>query len=229
MCTDSYWYAWIFTSILKSKSTKLYIYGPFIDQQPRSRSVLYWSVVGEAWQPESECAALEVDEYGTSPFFSQIRDRLSDLKGESVHLQQVWQEQKIRLDQMLEFQLFLRDAKNVDAMSSAHEVCVCVLCGCVWYFMCCVVCMCVCAWCALCVFCCVHMFVSLCCVHVCVCDVNVYIVYMCVCVCVLCVCVCKVMSIKPIHTYRVNYRLSGTIDHWTSTYLCFNQMEKYAS
>ena len=37
----------------------------------------------------------------------------------------MWQEQKIRLDQMLEFQLFLRDAKNVDAMSSAHEVCMC--------------------------------------------------------------------------------------------------------
>lgn len=55
--------------------------------------------------------------------YSQIRDRLSDLKGESVHLQQVWEERKSRLDQMLEFQLFLRDAKNIDAMSSAHEVC----------------------------------------------------------------------------------------------------------
>ena len=64
---------------------------------------------------------------------SQIRDRLSDLKGESVHLQQVWQERKSRLDQMLEFQLFLRDAKNIDAMSSAHEVCHWV---CVWVYVC---------------------------------------------------------------------------------------------
>ena len=71
---------------------------------------------------------------------SQIRDRLSDLKGESVHLQQVWQERKSRLDQMLEFQLFLRDAKNIDAMSSAHEVCHCVCvgeggCMCVWVWV----------------------------------------------------------------------------------------------
>jgi len=57
----------------------------------------------------------------------------------------VWQEQKIRLDQMLEFQLFLRDAKNVDAMSSAHEVCMCVSCGCMCDTLC-VVLLCVCVY-----------------------------------------------------------------------------------
>ena len=34
---------------------------------------------------------------------------------------------------MLELQLFLRDAKNIDTMSSAHEVCVC---ACVWVCVC---------------------------------------------------------------------------------------------
>lgn len=55
-------------------------------------------------------------------FHVQIRDRMSDLKREGASLQQVWLDQKHKLDQMLEFQIFLRDAKNVDAMSSAHEV-----------------------------------------------------------------------------------------------------------
>ncbi len=56
----------------------------------------------------------------------QIRDRLADLKRESAGLQQVWLEQKQKLDQILEFQFFLRDAKNIDAMSSAHEVRMCI-------------------------------------------------------------------------------------------------------
>lgn len=52
----------------------------------------------------------------------QIRDRLSALKLEGNNLQDIWQGQKDHLDQVLEFQLFLRDAKNIDAMSGAHEV-----------------------------------------------------------------------------------------------------------
>ena len=52
----------------------------------------------------------------------QIRSRLSDLKQESGQLQQVWLNQKQHLDQMLQLQFFLRDAKNIDAMSGAHEV-----------------------------------------------------------------------------------------------------------
>jgi hypothetical protein len=54
--------------------------------------------------------------------FLQIRERLSDLRQEGSQLQDTWQNQKDRLDQVLEFQLFLRDAKNIDAMSGAHEV-----------------------------------------------------------------------------------------------------------
>lgn len=54
--------------------------------------------------------------------FLQTRDCLAELKKESSKLQQTWQEQRERLDQVLEFQLFLRDAKNIDAMSGAHEV-----------------------------------------------------------------------------------------------------------
>ena len=54
--------------------------------------------------------------------FFQIRSRLSDLKQESGQLQQVWLNQKQHLDQMLQLQFFLRDAKNIDAMSGAHEV-----------------------------------------------------------------------------------------------------------
>ena len=52
----------------------------------------------------------------------QIRDCLNDLKKENSKLQKTWQEQREKLDQVLEFQLFLRDAKNIDAMSGAHEV-----------------------------------------------------------------------------------------------------------
>ena len=53
---------------------------------------------------------------------AQIKDRLSDLRQEGSNLQDTWQNQKDRLDQVLEFQLFLRDTKNIDAMSGAHEV-----------------------------------------------------------------------------------------------------------
>ena len=66
---------------------------------------------------------------GYNPMFAieysmylQIRSRLSDLKQESGQLQQVWLNQKQHLDQMLQLQFFLRDAKNIDAMSGAHEV-----------------------------------------------------------------------------------------------------------
>lgn len=52
----------------------------------------------------------------------QIRSQLSDLKRESGQLQKVWLDQKQHLDQMLQLEFFLRDAKNIDAMSGAHEV-----------------------------------------------------------------------------------------------------------
>ncbi len=45
--------------------------------------------------------------------YRQIRGSLADLKKESSHLQEVWEEQRQRLDQMLQLQLFLRDAKIV--------------------------------------------------------------------------------------------------------------------
>ena len=46
-------------------------------------------------------------------FSSQIRASLADLKKESGLLQEVWEEQRQRLDQMLQLQHFLRDAKIV--------------------------------------------------------------------------------------------------------------------
>lgn len=52
----------------------------------------------------------------------QIRVCVNDLKKENSRLQTTWKEQRDRLDQVLEFQQFLRDAKNIDAMSGAHEV-----------------------------------------------------------------------------------------------------------
>lgn len=44
------------------------------------------------------------------------------MKQESNSLQELWTEQQARLNQMLEFQQFLRDAKMIDDMSGAHEV-----------------------------------------------------------------------------------------------------------
>ena len=52
----------------------------------------------------------------------QIRERLSDLKQEGGRLQELWLQQQQRLNQMLQFQQFLREAKMVEDMSSAHEV-----------------------------------------------------------------------------------------------------------
>lgn len=52
----------------------------------------------------------------------QIRVCVNDLTKENSRLQTTWKEQRDRLDQVLEFQQFLRDAKNIDAMSGAHEV-----------------------------------------------------------------------------------------------------------
>ena len=97
---------------------------------------------------------------------------------------------------MLEFQLFLRDAKNIDAMSSAHEVCHCVcvcvwgggVCGCVggmYVFVCHCVCVCVCVCVYVCV--CAHARAHTKLHNICV-ACSMY-VDVCVCVCV-CATVC---------------------------------------
>ena len=57
-------------------------------------------------------------------FVLQIRERLSDLKQESGDVQELWTQQQGRLNQTLQFQLFLRDTKMIDDMSAGHEVCI---------------------------------------------------------------------------------------------------------
>ena len=52
----------------------------------------------------------------------QIQERLEDLKKEGASLQELWEEQKQRFDELLEYQLFMKEAESIQDMSSAHEV-----------------------------------------------------------------------------------------------------------
>ena len=51
-----------------------------------------------------------------------IQERLSQLLEERQCLHTVWQQKKVYLDQLIDLQFFLRDAKQVDALSSSQEV-----------------------------------------------------------------------------------------------------------
>ena len=52
----------------------------------------------------------------------QIKASLTGLKQEQTKLLGSWEKQQACLQDMLQYQVFLRDAKAIDAMSSAHEV-----------------------------------------------------------------------------------------------------------
>ncbi|CAI8040975.1 Spectrin alpha chain, non-erythrocytic 1 [Geodia barretti] len=53
---------------------------------------------------------------------TEIRERLAELKQESESLQELWTQQQARLNQTLQHQQFIREAKLIDTMSSSHEV-----------------------------------------------------------------------------------------------------------
>ena len=55
-------------------------------------------------------------------FVLQIKDSLAGLKSEQTKLVDAWDSQQTHLSNMLQYQIFLRDAEAIDAMSSAHEV-----------------------------------------------------------------------------------------------------------
>ena len=52
----------------------------------------------------------------------QIKASLAGLKLEQTKLLEAWEKQQAHLQHMQQYQVFLRDAKAIDAMSSAHEV-----------------------------------------------------------------------------------------------------------
>jgi Spectrin repeat. len=52
----------------------------------------------------------------------EIQDRFSQLLEERQHLHTAWQHKKVHLDQLIDLQFFLRDAKQIDALSSSQEV-----------------------------------------------------------------------------------------------------------
>ena len=51
-----------------------------------------------------------------------IQERFSQLLEEHQHLHTAWQHKKFHLDQLSDLQFFLRDAKQIDALSSSQEV-----------------------------------------------------------------------------------------------------------
>jgi hypothetical protein len=52
----------------------------------------------------------------------EIQERFSELLEEHQHLHTAWQHKKVHLDQLIDLQFFLRDAKQIDALSSSQEV-----------------------------------------------------------------------------------------------------------
>jgi hypothetical protein len=52
----------------------------------------------------------------------EIQERFSQLLEERQHLHTAWQHKKVHLDQLTDLQFFLRDAKQMDALSSSQEV-----------------------------------------------------------------------------------------------------------
>jgi spectrin beta len=51
-----------------------------------------------------------------------IQERFSQLLEEHLHLHTAWQYKKVHLDQLIDLQFFLQDAKWIDALSSSQEV-----------------------------------------------------------------------------------------------------------
>jgi hypothetical protein len=52
----------------------------------------------------------------------EIQERFSQLLDEHQCLHTAWQHKKVHLDQLIDLQFFLRDAKQIDALSSSQEV-----------------------------------------------------------------------------------------------------------
>ena len=52
----------------------------------------------------------------------EIQERLSQLLDERQHLHTAWQHKKVHLDQLIDLQYFLQDAKQIDALSSSQKV-----------------------------------------------------------------------------------------------------------
>jgi hypothetical protein len=52
----------------------------------------------------------------------EIQERFSQLLEERQRLHTAWQHKKVHLDQLIDLQFFLRDAKQIDALSSSQEV-----------------------------------------------------------------------------------------------------------
>jgi len=52
----------------------------------------------------------------------EIQEYFSQLLEQRLCLHTVWQQQKVYLDQLIDLQFFLRDAKQIDALSSSQEV-----------------------------------------------------------------------------------------------------------
>jgi hypothetical protein len=52
----------------------------------------------------------------------EIQERFSQLLEERQRLHTTWQHKKVHLDQQIDLQFFLRDAKQIDAISSSQEV-----------------------------------------------------------------------------------------------------------
>jgi spectrin beta len=52
----------------------------------------------------------------------EIQERFSQLLDERQHLHTAWQHKKVHLDQLIDLHFFLRDAKQIDSLSSSQEV-----------------------------------------------------------------------------------------------------------
>jgi spectrin beta len=52
----------------------------------------------------------------------EIQERFSQLLDERQRLHTAWQHKKVHLDQLIDLHFFLRDAKQIDTLSSSQEV-----------------------------------------------------------------------------------------------------------
>ena len=52
----------------------------------------------------------------------EIQERFSQLLDERLHLHTAWQHKNVHLDQLIDLQFFLQDAKQIDALSSSQEM-----------------------------------------------------------------------------------------------------------
>jgi spectrin beta len=54
--------------------------------------------------------------------YQEIQEKLQALLEERQKLHTAWQQKKVFLDQLIDLHFFLRDAKQLETMSSAQEV-----------------------------------------------------------------------------------------------------------